>query len=126
MTDTVTLTFGADTRNVALARSVAASMSARADLPVDQLEDVRLAVDEAVSQLILDAPDGGAITCAFRLVPGGLNITLSAPSASGRTPARDTFSWTVLAALVDKVAARVSQGIVTLEIHVVRAVAVDA
>ena len=45
MTDTVTLTFRADNRNVALARTVAAAMSARADLPLDQ------------------AGEGGLITC---------------------------------------------------------------
>ncbi len=57
MGDRVSLIFRAATRNAALARTVAAAMAARADLPLDQLEDVRLAVDEAVSQLILDAPD---------------------------------------------------------------------
>lgn len=127
MTDTVTLTFPADNRNVALARTVAAAMSARADLPLDQLEDVRLAVDEAVSQLILDAPAAAAdVTCTFTLVGTQLDITVSAPTATGIPPATDTFSWTVLTALVDNVTASVAAGVVTLELHVVRQIPVDA
>jgi serine/threonine-protein kinase RsbW len=126
MNDVVTLTFAADTRNVSLARTVAAAMSARADLPVDQLEDVRLAVDEAVSQLIDDAPDDSRITCVFTNGAEGLDIRLSAPTKTGRPPSTDTFSWTVLTALVEDVTADVTDGTLTLLLHVVRGISVDA
>ena len=126
MSDTVTLTFAARTHNAALARTVAAAMSARADLPLDQLEDVRLAVDEAVSQSILDAPDSADVTCRFTREGGELDITVSAPSQSGRLPGTNTFSWTVLSALVDEVSASLADGVVTIRMHVVRHVVVDA
>jgi serine/threonine-protein kinase RsbW len=122
----VILSFAADTRNVSLARTVAAAMSARADLPVDQLEDVRLAVDEAVSQLILDAPVDATIVCRFTEADQGLDIELSSPSVSGQLPPTTTFGWTVLTALVDEVSAQVSGGRLTLMLHVVRGIAVDA
>ena len=122
----VTLTFPSDTANVALARTLAASMSARADLPIDQLEDVRLAVDEAVSQVILDAPAGSDITCTFHVHGTDLDITISAPSASRTIPAQDTFSWTVLCALVETVTADVTDDIVTLRLQVRRHVPADA
>lgn len=126
MTDSVTLTFLAHTRNVSLARMVAAAMSARADLPLDQLEDVRLAVDEAVSQLIVDAPEGADITCAFTLDGTDLEVRVCAPSVSGAPPSHDTFSWTVLTALVDNVTATVVSGVVTLDLHIGRHIPVDA
>ena len=126
MSDTVTLTFVARTHNAALARTVAAVMSARADLPLDQLEDVRLAVDEAVSQSILDAPRDAEVTCTFTHVDSTLEIDVSAPSVSGRPPGTNTFSWTVLSALVDDVRATVADGTVTISMRVVRNVAVDA
>jgi serine/threonine-protein kinase RsbW len=126
MSDDVTLTFPADTAHVRLARTVAAAMAARADLPVDQLEDVRLAVDEAVSQLILDAVPSTSITCTFVLSPDGLDISVTGASRTGGVPSTDTFSWTVLAALVDSVSAEASDHQVTLLLHVVRHVAVDA
>ena len=124
----VTLTFQADTANVALARTLAAAMSARADLPIDQLEDVRLAVDEAVSQVILDAPADADVTCTFDVDVEGtdLGITISAPSASRAVPAQDTFSWTVLRALVESVTADVTDGVVTLRLQVRRHVPADA
>lgn len=126
MSDSVTLTFVAAMRNVGLARTVAAAMSARADLPMDQLEDVRLAVDEAVTQLILDAPPGAQVQCAFDINGDELNVSVSAPSLSGKPPARDTFSWTVLTALVDHVHATVDSGSVTLGLHITRHIPVGA
>ncbi len=122
----VTLTFPSDTANVGLARTLAASMSARADLPIDQLEDVRLAVDEAVSQVILDAPAGSDITCTFDVHGTDLAITISAPTSSGTVPAQDTFSWTVLRALVETVTADVTGNVVTLRLSVRRHVPADA
>lgn len=126
MNDLVTLTFLAETRNVSLARMVAAAMSARADLPLDQLEDVRLAVDEAVSQLIADAPAGAEVTCSFTLDGTDLDVRVTAPSISRSAPSHDTFSWTVLTALVDDVSASVSDDTVTLDLHISRQIAVDA
>jgi serine/threonine-protein kinase RsbW len=100
-------------------------MSARVDLPLDQLEDVRLAVDEAVSQLIADSPPEGEIRCSFRSRESGLDIRVSAPSTSGLVPPTGTFSWTVLTALVDSVTATIEDGVVTLGLQVTRSVAVD-
>jgi serine/threonine-protein kinase RsbW len=126
MSNPVTLVFPAQTRNAALARTVAAAMAARADLPIDQLEDVRLAIDEAVSQLIADAPEGGDVSCTFAVDGTTLDIIVSAPSLSGREPARDTFGWTVLTALVDSVGVSATGGAVTLSLHVTRHVPVEA
>lgn len=125
MTDTVTLVFPAQTQNVSLARTVTAAMAARADLPLDQLEDARLAVDEAVSQLIADSPADSEVTCLFRVRDGALDIVVTAPTTSGQVPPTGTFSWTVLTALVDSVTATVDDGRVTLDLHVTRSVSVD-
>ena len=126
MSTPVTVTFEAVTRNVALARTVAAAMAARADLPVDQLEDVRLAVDEAVSQAVLVAPAEGVIEVEFLETINGLDITVRGPSTSPNPPPTDTFSWMVLSALVDEVSASVAEGSLRLDLRVVRESTVDA
>lgn len=126
MSDTVTLTIPADTAYVSLARSVAAAMSARADLPIDQLEDVRLAVDEALSQVIADAPASSEITCTYAVSGADLMITVAGTSLSGALPSTGTFSWIVLRALVDDVSADVADGVLTLHLRVTRAVPVQA
>ena len=116
--DTVTLGFPADTRNIALARMLAASMSARADLPVDRLEDARLAVDEALTQLIETAPAGSEITCTMSAAPGSVQVRVSAQGTA--EPSRTTFSWTVLTALADEVDARLADGRVTFLLRIDR------
>ncbi len=123
---TVTLTFPAQTVHVALARTVTATMAARADLPLDQLEDARLAVDEAVSQLIADAQPGSDVRCAFDVSGTTLVITVSASSRSGRPLSHDTFSWTVLTALADVVESHPGTDQVAVRLTISRAVPVDA
>ena len=126
MPDTVTLTIPADTAHVAMARSVAAAMAARADLPLDQLEDLRLAVDEALTQAIADAVPGSEVACSSTVHDTGLVVVVSAASASGRPPSTGTFSWIVLKALVDEVAADVQDGMLTLRLSLTRSLAVQA
>ena len=126
MSDTVTLTIPSDTAYVALARSVAATMSAQADLPIDQLEDVRLAVDEALSQVIADAPPGSDITCTYTVDGADLSIIVAGTSVSGEVPSTGTFSWIVMRALVDHVSADVADGALSLHLRVSRTVPVEA
>ena len=117
--DDVRLSFEADTRNIAVARTVAAAMAARADLPVDQLEDARLAVDEVVSQIIVAAPAGAEVVCIMSAEPGSLSITVSAPGS--QEPSRTTFSWTVLNALVDSLDVQLADGRLTFMLLIERA-----
>lgn len=110
MGDTVALSFAAQTQNVSLARTLAASMSARADLPLDQLEDVRLAVDEAVAQVIAAALPGARVTCTFETDGTTLSVRVSGPTTAATPPSTTSFSWTVLSALVDAVEATIVDG----------------
>lgn len=120
MTDTVTLTFAADTRNVALARTLAAAMAARADLPLDQLEDLRLAVDEAVTQILSTAPPGADVACEFRIDGHRVHVQITSSTTATSTPSTTSFGWTVLSALVDSVQARLSNGELSISFSVSR------
>ncbi len=123
---TVTVTFDTDTANVTIARTVAAAMAARAQLRVDRLEDVRLAVDEAVVQVLAAAPPAASVTCRFAVGPAALHVTICAPTDLVRTPSTDTFGWTVLTALVDDLAADVADGSLTLRLRVDRPAGIGA
>ena len=126
MSSVIRLIVPASAAWVVLVRTAASACCARLDFDVDRLEDVRLAVDEAVSQVILDAPAGSDVTCGFRVSGADLDITITAASLSGQVPAHDTFSWIVLRALVDTVTAEVDEGLVRLHLHIHRHVPVDA
>lgn len=120
MTDTVTLTFAADTRNVALARTIAAAMAARADLPIDQLEDLRLAVDEAVTQILSAAPADADVSCEFRIDGDRVHVQIASSTTATSVPSTTSFSWTVLSALVEVVEARLTDGRLTIAFSVSR------
>ena len=125
MSDPVALRFPADTQNVALARTIAAAMAARADLPIDQLEDLRLAVSEAVALLIAEAPAGGTIECSFHLGSHALQVVASSPATTATIPATDTFSWTILRALLNDITATADSGRLTLTLRMDRKASVD-
>jgi serine/threonine-protein kinase RsbW len=91
----------ADGAFVAPLRLTAASLAARCDLTVDDIEDLRLAVDEACALLLPHAQSGGVLDASFVLAPGTLAVTAAVPSSDDADPERSGFAWTVLSALAE-------------------------
>lgn len=118
MTDHVHLAFAARTENVGLARTVAAAIAARADLPIDQLEDFRLAVSELVTRAIEDAGPSAQVACAFVEDAHGIGLTVSYPAPS--LPAADTFGWAIVRALLSEVEAGQDEGVVSIRARLER------
>jgi serine/threonine-protein kinase RsbW len=83
-------------------RSLAAALALRQDFDLDEVEDVKLAVDELCSALVLRASDGEQLTCRFDAAPHWVGVEASVPSDSGVPIPRDTFGWRVLATLTDE------------------------
>lgn len=113
-TDGVRVEFPADTVNMAIARTVAAAMAARANLTMDQVEDVRLAMDEATSHMIRAATPGSTVTIDLWITSGAVHAALSCPVGSQPPPEPDPFSWTVLTALVGSATLHVEAGKLSL------------
>lgn len=87
---------------MAIARTVAAAMASRADLTLDQVEDVRLAMDEATAHLISAAASGATIECELSVLESGLQVKMHC-AISSPPPDPEPFSWTVLTTLVEDV-----------------------
>lgn len=83
-------------------RSLAATLALRQDFDLDEVEDVKLAVDELCSALVLRASDGEQLTCRFHTKPHSVGLEASVRTDSGQPIARDTFGWRVLATLTDE------------------------
>lgn len=114
----VTLEIPAASAYLVLGRTAVAAMCARLDYPIDRLEDVKLAVDEACTLLLADT--GPDETIRISLTPGRgshLMIRFSARTMHGRAPRQTTFAWTVLTALVDEVSAYAREGEVQIVLH---------
>lgn len=105
----VTLRVPAESAYVALIRAAVSAMCARLDFTIERLEDVKLAVAESAALLLSDAPDGASLDVRFTPdAPQGLRVEMTCPTMHGRSLPRDSFTWTVLTALVDEVVATVS------------------
>jgi serine/threonine-protein kinase RsbW len=88
-------------------RTATAGLAARLDFTLDEIEDLRIAVDEACAMLLPQAVPGAELSCRFELTAEAMDVAVSLPTANGMLPERDTFSWTVLTALAGEVRADV-------------------
>jgi len=99
-------------------RTATAGLAARLDFTLDEIEDLRIAVDEACAILLQQAVPGSVLSCEFRLVGDSLKVIVSAPTTDGRAPERDTFAWTVLSALAGEVESSVAEdNTVSISLH---------
>lgn len=122
--DVVELGLPADAAYLAVLRTATAGLAARLDFTLDEIEDLRIAVDEACALLLPDIVADARLRCRFELQPDGMRVAVSAPTTTGRPPGRDTFAWTVLAALAGEVdAATDADGVVTVRLTKRRGVA---
>jgi len=104
--DHVTVCMPAEGAYLSVLRTATAGLAARLDFTLDEIEDLRIAVDEACAMLLAQAIPGTNLECAFDLGAEEMTITVSVTAAEPRTPARDTFAWTVLSALAGTVDSR--------------------
>jgi serine/threonine-protein kinase RsbW len=116
--DVVDVRVPADGAYVATLRLTSASLAARCDLTVDDIEDLRLAVDEACALLLPHAAPGSTMHSRFELASGRLAVTttVESPTASAATPDRSGFSWSVLSALASDVEVTSSDGRLTITV----------
>jgi serine/threonine-protein kinase RsbW len=115
--DHVELRVPASGAYLAVLRTATAGLAARLDFTIDDIEDLRIAVDEACALLLPLATPGSRIDCRFDLRPHQFQVAVSVPSATTVPPPRDTFAWIVLTALADEVDASISDGHVTLTLR---------
>jgi serine/threonine-protein kinase RsbW len=105
---------------VPVLRSVVASVAARLDFPYDAIEDLRIAVDEACSQL-LAAGVAGATTLRLRITPSSEGVELVASTDARRASwppaeAERSLAWQVIEALADRAAFEEQDGAPALRI----------
>jgi serine/threonine-protein kinase RsbW len=116
--DIVTVRIPASGAYLSVLRTATAGLAARLDFTLDDIEDLRIAVDEACAMLLVSALAGTDLTCEFELEGDGMRISVSVLSRDGGLPRRDTFAWTVLTALAGGVDAHAdAEGRVTIDLH---------
>jgi serine/threonine-protein kinase RsbW len=112
--DAVEVRIPADVVYVSTLRLTAASLAARCNLTIDDIEDLRLAVDEACALLLPHATPDSILEARFELADGRLAVETSVQTIDGAEPDRSGFAWTVLGALASAVDVRRGPGRLTI------------
>ncbi len=101
--DVVVLRLPAAGAYLSVLRTATASLASRLDFTIDDIEDLRIAVDEACAMLLSQAVPGADLECSFELTADTISVAVSVLTLDGEQPSRDTFAWTVLTALAGEV-----------------------
>lgn len=97
----IELRIRADPSQLLVLRTVAAAIAIQENFDLDAIADIRLAMDEACTRLIMRAADGALLICRFRYLDSTLRVAVSTTTSGiGRADQR-TFGWHVLNALTD-------------------------
>ena len=104
----VELRIPADSIYLAVLRTATAGLAARLDFTLDDIEDLRIAVDEACAMVLPQARSDSDLTCSFDLSPTRLTVAVTAECDGPEMPDTGSFAWTVLAALTNEVHADVA------------------
>jgi len=105
--DIVTVRMPAESAYLSVLRTATAGLAARLDFTLDEIEDLRIAVDEACAMLLPQALPGTNLECSFELGGYAMSVAVAVQAENARPPSRDTFAWTVLNALAGEVDAYV-------------------
>jgi serine/threonine-protein kinase RsbW len=101
--DVVSLRMPAAGAYLSVLRTATASLASRLDFTLDDIEDLRIAVDEACAMLLAQAVPGAELECTFALTADAIAMSVTVATLEGEEPSRDTFAWTVLTALAGEV-----------------------
>ena len=89
----------ADSAYLAVLRTATAGLAARINFTIDDIEDLRIAVDEACAILLPQAVPASELQCRFWLGDATMTMAVGATCTDPRPPAEQGFAWRVLSAL---------------------------
>lgn len=97
----VVLSIPANTAYVALLRTVVGSCAGHRDFTLDQIDDLRMAVDEAAGQLLRHIT-GQEVELSVSEFHDVLEVRVAADTVpDGSVIDRESFAWTILQVLAD-------------------------
>ena len=100
--NSVTLWVPANPEHVAVLRAATGVIASRLQFSLDDIDDLRILVDEAAS-VLLSAGASGQLRCVIETEDDAISFRLSAQLPDGQRPHGDGFAWSILKALAHKV-----------------------
>lgn len=109
--DVVLLTVPADGGYLGVLRTATAGLAARLHFALDEIEDLRIAVDEACAMLLAVARRDAELSCRFSVTDDALTVQVSVPTIrNARLPSESSFAWKVLTALTTSASSTMADG----------------
>jgi serine/threonine-protein kinase RsbW len=103
MSDEVQLVMPADPEFLRLARVTAMGLASRLSFTIDEIDDLRIAIDELLFGLIGNKGRPGRVTMTYSLVEAGLEVRASGSFEDGEaTPGLTELSELILDAVADE------------------------
>ncbi|PZF95455.1 ATP-binding protein [Micromonospora deserti] len=115
--DVVHLTVPADGGYLGVLRTATAGLAARLQFALDEIEDLRIAVDEACAMLLAIATRDAELDCRFSVTDDALTVEVTVPTVRGAAlPAESSFAWKVLTALTTTASASAADSRATISL----------
>ena len=112
----VELRLPADSAYVSVLRTTTAGLAARLDFPIDDIEDLRIAVGEASAMVLPEADEASDLVCRFFMQPGELIVSVGVTARHPAVPDYDSFAWQVLTTLATRATADSRDGQFTVSL----------
>lgn len=123
---TVTVKVPPEAGHVAILRTTVGAFAARQHLTLDQVDDLRMGVEEAAVQLLRHASDG-PLSMEITSLGDGVQVRLEAAVQEGAAIIeRTSWSWMILTALADDISVERREGVASVVLVKNRLAGVDA
>ncbi|MFJ1460521.1 anti-sigma factor [Nocardia wallacei] len=100
-TRTIGVRIPADFEDLALLRAVTETVALFADFAMDQVVDIRLAVEEVATALVQDSVRDTELDCAFEYDRAGMRVRVAAVTNSDKGPDEGGMGWHIVSTLTD-------------------------
>jgi serine/threonine-protein kinase RsbW len=116
--DVVRISVPAVPDQVAVLRAAAAVIATRQDFSLDDIDDLRILIDEAASVLLMSGATG-QLECEIVAIDDSVSFALRGHLPDGREPHGEGFAWSILKALAHDVSSDVEDGthVITVSRH---------
>lgn len=109
MQGAVTIEVPAQAEYVAVLRAAAGVIASRLEFSLDDIDDLRILIDEAAS-VLLTAGAFGTLHCSIDAAGETVTLRLRAEVPEGSTSPEEGFAWSILRALAQDVRREVRDG----------------
>ena len=109
MDDAITICVPAKAEHIAVFRAAVGVVASRLEFSLDDIDDLRILVDEAAS-VLMSSGASQSLTCEIATVDDSVHFKLRARLPEGQQPHGEGFAWNILNALAHEVSTQLEAG----------------